>query len=136
MESQIKKTKILIIDDDLNLQASLKRLLIKKGFVVDVASNGKDGLLKIGDFKPDCILLDIGMPILDGNETLKMIKWLFPKAKEAWSDSSADVIIISGVDDLKSKAEWISSGAFDFIPKPVQFEEIYNLISNSINTKN
>ena len=133
MKNPFPKAKILVVDDDLNLQSGLKRLLVKENFIVEVASNGKDGLSKVGDFEPDCLLLDIGMPILDGNETLKMIKWLYPKAtKQKWFDSKTAVIIVSGAKNFKPQEKWIADGAFGFVSKPINFEELYPLIIEAL----
>jgi DNA-binding response OmpR family regulator len=62
MVNPFPESKILIIDDDLNLQSSLKRLLIKENFIVAVASEGMEALSLMEKFKPNCILLDLGMP--------------------------------------------------------------------------
>jgi DNA-binding NtrC family response regulator len=136
MKNPFPKAKILVVDDDLNLQSGLKRLLVKENFIVEVASNGKDGLSKVGDFEPDCHLLDIGMPILDGNKTLGMIKWLYPKAtKQKWFDSKTAVIIVSGAKNFKPQEEWIADGAFGFVSKPINFEELYPLIIQALESK-
>jgi len=66
MINPFPNSKILIVDDDTNVQKSLKRLINKENFVVQVACDGEDALSKITDFQPHCILLDIKMPYLNG----------------------------------------------------------------------
>ena len=78
MINPFPNSKILIVDDDTNVQKSLKRLINKENFVVQVACDGEDALSKITDFQPLCILLDIKMPYLNGKDTLKMIKFSYP----------------------------------------------------------
>ena len=69
-----KRTKILIIDDEESLSEMLKEYFIRQGYEVDTAYDGEEGLFKAKKFKPDLILLDILMPVLDGVSALKQIK--------------------------------------------------------------
>lgn len=128
MVNPFPESKILIIDDDLNLQSSLKRLLIKENFIVAVASEGMEALSLMEKFKPNCILLDLGMPYLNGKETLRMTKWLHPTSK---------IIIISGFAELYSitTKTWTDMGAFCFVPKPIKFEELLVLIIQALESK-
>ena len=66
--------KILVIEDDKEAARMMELRLRSEGFKVDRASNGKDGLDRIEDEKPDLILLDVMMPILDGHNVCKIIK--------------------------------------------------------------
>jgi len=71
--SQTKKSKILIIEDEVSLIDLLAAKLIKEGYVVQKALDGEEGLEKVHEWKPDLILLDIVMPKIDGYEVLEQL---------------------------------------------------------------
>lgn len=66
--------KILIIEDDEMLRDVYKEFLVSSGFVVDTAVNGEEGMLKIGTFSPDLILLDIFLPKMSGFDIIEKLK--------------------------------------------------------------
>ena len=68
------KEKILIIDDEKQIRKLLRVTLSAHNFIVDESENGEDGIIKAAFFKPDLILLDLGMPDIDGIDVLKMIR--------------------------------------------------------------
>lgn len=74
MESQKVKFKILVVDDEECIRECLCYVLGKNGFIVEDAENGEVALKKIAQDKPDIIILDILMPVLDGLETLKRLR--------------------------------------------------------------
>jgi DNA-binding response OmpR family regulator len=116
MINPFPNSKILIVDDDTNVQKSLKRLINKENFVVQVACDGEDALSKITDFQPHCILLDIKMPYLNGKDTLKMIKFSYP---------TIEVIIISGINSSKINEDCLADGACSCVSKPVNFDFLF-----------
>ena len=68
------KEKILIVDDeDVNLRM-LSQWLIPLGYDIEVASNGEEAVQKAGDYRPDLIILDLMMPVMDGYEACRLIK--------------------------------------------------------------
>jgi len=74
MNTQNKKIKILIADDENCTRDCIVYLLQKRGFISEGASNGKEALEKVKQDKPDIIILDIIMPVLDGLEVCKQLK--------------------------------------------------------------
>ncbi|RFU66302.1 response regulator [Peribacillus glennii] len=109
--------RVLLIEDDPMVQ-EVNRLFIEKvdGFkVIDVASNGQDGLQKIRDLSPDLVIMDIFMPILDGIETIHQIRK---------QQTDVDVIVISAANDQKTIRKMIQNGAFDYLIKPFKFERL------------
>lgn len=74
MNSEKKKIKILVVDDENCIKDCIVHLLQRKGFISEGASNGKEALEKVRRDKPDIIILDIAMPVLDGLETCKQLK--------------------------------------------------------------
>lgn len=100
--------KILIVEDDQSLSEALQTRLGTEGFKVEVAINGKEGLEKIDQFKPDLILLDIIMPIMDGITMLKEIK------KRA---IKTPVIILTNLTEGEVVGEALESGSYNFLVK-------------------
>lgn len=68
--------RILIIEDDHFFQNFYSNKLIERGYQVEIANNGQEGLVKINSFQPELILLDIIMPVMDGFQVLETIKQL------------------------------------------------------------
>ncbi|MFQ5450483.1 MAG: response regulator [Nitrospinaceae bacterium] len=121
------QAKILVVDDEQKAQTNLKRFLENKNFEVNIAYNGNEALERLEDFKPQCILLDIRMPYLNGIDTLKMIKDRQP---------SVEVIMVTGVTNLKIAEGCLRDGAFAVIEKPVNFEYLYRKILQALQPGN
>ena len=110
----MKPAKILVVDDEVIFANNISKLISKRGYEVETVYNGESALevLKENDF--DVIILDLKMPGLDGLATLKQIK-------EKKSD--VEVIILTGHGSMDSGIDGIQMGAFDFIMKPVRFDD-------------
>ena len=104
-----EEMKILIIEDQDSLRETMRESLLKEHFVVECASNYKEGLMKINDYDYDCILLDIMLPGGSGLDLLRELK------KTRKSDS---VIIISAKDSIDDKVLGLNLGADDYLAKP------------------
>jgi len=107
------QAKILIVDDEPKNVKLLEAFLIPGGHQVIKASNGEEALQQVQQEKPDLILLDVMMPMMDGYEVLKHLK-----ANGRWRD--VPVIMISALDDIKSVVRCIERGAEDYLPKPFE----------------
>ncbi len=107
------QAKILIVDDEPKNVKLLEAFLIPGGHQVIKASNGEEALQQVQQERPDLILLDVMMPMMDGYEVLKHLK-----ADGRWRD--VPVIMISALDDIKSVARCIERGAEDYLPKPFE----------------
>lgn len=117
------KGKILIIDDQELLQWSIKQKLEKWGYESDAAYNGKEGLNKLSEQSYDLVLLDIKLPDANGIELLQKIK--------NW-DNDLPVIIITAHGDYQDAIAAIRYKAYDFIPKPINFDHLELSIYNAI----
>jgi DNA-binding NtrC family response regulator len=113
----------LVVDDERNVSDLLKLQLDEVGFSVDVANDGAAGINKIQGKHYDLILLDLKMPRVNGIEVLKF-------AKENQPD--AQVLILTGYGDIKTAVDTIKMGAFDFIPKPYNFDELMVSVKNAL----
>ncbi len=113
---------ILIVDDDVNSCATLKKILAKKGYATLCAENGFRALELVKEKKIDVILMDIKMPVMNGVETYKKLKAIKPCIK---------VILMTAfsVDDLIRDA--LKEGVYAVVRKPFDPEIIINMIEKS-----
>lgn len=117
------KFKILIIDDDHLVCVSLKKLLMKLGYDVEICMEGKDALDTVERFEPDIILLDIYLTTHNGLELLKQFQ------KKIYH---IPVIMITGYSDVKIAVTAIKSGAFDFLLKPIDVEQLQMVLKKAL----
>ncbi len=107
--------RVLIVEDDQALADQMKESLVDVGYSVDHASDGEDGHF-LGDTEPyDAVILDLGLPILDGTSILR--KW---RAAE----KSMPVLILTARDGWTEKVEGLDAGADDYLTKPFIMEEL------------
>ncbi len=112
--------KILVIDDEKNIQVSIASVLEDEGYVVYFASSGEEGYEKFVNLKPDMIFLDIWLPGMDGLETLDKILRI---------DPTQVVIMISGHGNITSAVQAVKDGAYDFLEKPLSLEKVLLAVS-------
>jgi len=124
----MRKTMILIVDDEPFNVDYLVQELEELGYLSLSASNGQQALEKVDSDSPDLILLDIMMPIMDGFEVLRRLK-TDPRTRDL------PVIIISAMNDLKSVIKGIELGAEDYLPKPFEPALLKARISSSLERK-
>jgi len=120
------KNKILIVDDDPNITKSLRVILQKEGFITQVVSSGEKAIEEVKKDSPDLILLDLVMPGLGGIEALKCIKTF---------EQEAIIVIITGHPSFESAAEAIRCGAYDYIIKPYDIDEVLFTVKRAIEKK-
>ena len=108
-------TKILIIEDDFMIAESTQTLLQYQGFDVEWVNNGIDGLKRIQQGQIDAVLLDLGLPMMDGMQVLKQIRLAKP---------ALPVLIISARDQLQQRVDGLNHGADDYLIKPYEFDEL------------
>lgn len=114
--------RILIIDDDDLIRASLKKVLVKQGNEVGTCQSGEEAELSVSGFQPDIILLDIYLGTQNGIDVLKRLKKQFPQIP---------VIMITGYADVKIAVSAIKAGAFDFLLKPLDLEQLNIVLAKS-----
>jgi len=119
--------KILAIDDEQTIRESLKEILEYEKHVVDLASNGEEGIQMFKSNKYDAVLLDIKMPQMDGIEVLDKLFSTSP---------DIPVIMISGHGTIDTAVESIKKGAFDFIEKPLDLNRLLVTLRNAMDKKN
>jgi len=120
------KPTILIVDDEPNLRASLKMILMDKYNVMESGA-GKDALNKVKKHLIDLVLLDIRLPELSGLDILARIKEI---------DESIDVIMLTAVNTVDTAVEAIKKGAYDFITKPFDVDKLESIIDRLFEKRN
>lgn len=115
--------KVLIIDDDDLVATSLKKVLVKQNFEVQKCLDANDAKTAVAEFQPDVILLDIYLTTHNGIDVLKTIKKSF---------LGTPVIMITGYADVKIAVTSIKAGAFDFLLKPIDLEQLTIVLNKAI----
>ena len=120
------KPSILIVDDDEVMQATLSDVLKKRGYEIFSVGSGNGALSTIKKNVIDLILLDMRLPDIDGLEVLKKIKEF---------DTEILVIMMTAYSDVQTAVSSMKSGAYDYINKPFELEELKLLIEKGLETK-
>ena len=106
--------KILVIDDERSIRRLLEVSLSSEGYSIYLAKSGKDGLTQFDSVRPDIVILDLGLPDIDGAEVLSKIR----------ERSSTPVIILTVKGSDADKVQLLDAGADDFITKPFSIKEL------------
>lgn len=106
-------SKILIIDDEAAVRNVVK-LALTAGHILSEAANGAEGLEKASSFHPNVVILDLGLPDMNGLEVLKKLR--------SWT--TIPIIILTVTDDEKTKVALLDAGADDYLTKPFGPEEL------------
>ena len=110
----MERPKVLVIDDDMNLLRLLKRALVKADYDVVVASSGSDGLKQMYQERPDIVVLDVMMPVMDGWEVCRRIREL----------SNVPIIMLTAKSEEEDKVRGFRLGVDDYVTKPFSFAEL------------
>jgi two-component system, OmpR family, KDP operon response regulator KdpE len=105
---------ILVIDDEPQIQRAIRTILTEKGFHVSTASRGEEGLTLAAANEPDIIILDLGLPDMDGVEVCTRLR--------EWTQ--CPIIILSVRDSERDKVAALDKGADDYLTKPFGIEEL------------
>ena len=105
---------VLVVEDDRNIAELLQMYLEKEGYAVTVAADGGQGLAKFRAIKPDLVLLDVMMPVMDG--------WAVCRAIRA--EGQTPVIMLTAKGETDDKIAGLKSGADDYITKPFEMREV------------
>lgn len=122
----MNKTEILIIDDEPQIQKLLEINLLENGFKIHQALTGKEGLLLAANYSPDVILLDLGLPDINGHQLLKELRQWFTKA----------IIILSVQDSEENIISALDNGATDYLTKPFRTGELLARIRAAVRRNN
>jgi len=107
--------RILIVEDEPDLLASLAQALREEGYAVDSANNGADGLFNAESYDYDAIVLDVMLPQMDGWEVLKRLR----------QTKKTSVLMLTARDQTRDRVRGLDIGADDYVIKPFDLEEIF-----------
>ena len=108
------KSLVLVIEDEKNIRDLIGDVLLREGYRVRKASTGKEALTTINSQCPDMILLDLGLPDMDGMDIIRQVR--------TWS--SIPIIIVSARTQEKEKVQALDLGADDYVTKPISTPEL------------
>jgi two-component system KDP operon response regulator KdpE len=108
------RSRILLVDDEVAIQRSVGLLLRSRGYDVEIAPNGADALRLIESSAPDLVVLDLGLPDLDGTEVCRRMR----------AHSKAPIIVLSARAEEADKVAALDVGADDYVTKPFGPEEL------------
>jgi len=121
----MKKTRVLIIEDEKLIRWSLKQRFTEEGFVVDEAETGSGGLAKLYDTTYDLVMLDYRLPDTNGVEVLRQLRE---------HDSDVVAIMMTAYSTVESAVEAIRLGAFDYITKPFKMDALMLVVEKGLET--
>ena len=107
--------RVLVVEDDEILQKQLHSMLTKKGYAVDVASNGQDALYFGTEYPIDVAIIDLGLPDISGMDVIKQLRS---------KDINFPILILTARTRWEEKVEGLEAGADDYLVKPFHTEEL------------
>ncbi|MFZ3048468.1 MAG: response regulator [Desulfatirhabdiaceae bacterium] len=120
--------KILLVDDEESNLRLLIQWLIPLGYDIELASNGDEAVFKARNSRPDLIILDIMMPVMDAYEACRIIK-------EDPETKNIPIIMVTALSDRESKLKGLSVSANDFLAKPIDQTELTIRVKNLLKIK-
>jgi two-component system KDP operon response regulator KdpE len=109
-----RPSRILLVDDELVIQRAVAPLLRSQGYDVEVVGTGREALSAVADRSPDLIVLDLGLPDIEGTEVCRRIR----------KESKAPIVILSARGAEAEKVEALDIGADDYVTKPFGSDEL------------
>lgn len=116
------KIKVMLVDDEEEFVTTLSERIQMRDFNSSVAFTGEQALQIVDDQIPDVMVLDLKMPGIEGMEVLRRVKKAYPQVQ---------VIILTGHGSEQDRKEALSLGAFGYLQKPVQIDELARQIINA-----
>jgi DNA-binding response OmpR family regulator len=108
------RPRVLVVEDDVDIAGVLRRSLDKEGYEVRIAGDGESALDAAGLFEPDAVVLDLGLPKLDGVEVCRRLR----------EDGDVPILILTARDAVDARVEGLDSGADDYLVKPFERDEL------------
>jgi two-component system, OmpR family, response regulator MprA len=107
--------RILVVDDDEEIRASLRRGLALEGYAIELAGDGREALRQARETPPDLVVLDLMLPELDGLEVCRRLRA---------ADDELPIIMLTARDAVPDRVAGLETGADDYLVKPFAFEEL------------
>ena len=119
----MEKAKILLVDDESDVTRILSKRLGRRGFECQTAANGQEAVDAMGQYVYGVIIMDVKMPVMDGMSALQIIHSRWPKTQ---------IILLSGHADMQLAVQAMSEGAFGYLMKPVDIDELLFKIEDAV----
>lgn len=116
-------TRILIVDDEPPIRRLLRTSLVSQGFQIVEAATGREALDEVGQARPDLIVLDLGLPDMQGQEVIRLLRG---------QGSSVPIVVLSSRTDETGKVEALDLGADDYVTKPFGTDELLARIRTAL----
>ena len=114
LENESHTGRVLVVEDDQEIADVLRRTLRQEGHEVRSAGDGEEALSAAAEFMPDLVILDLGLPKLDGVEVLRRLR----------ADDDVPVLILTARAQLDDRVEGLDTGADDYLVKPFERQEL------------
>jgi two-component system response regulator MprA len=114
LENESTSGRVLVVEDDQEIADVLRRTLRQEGHEVRSAGDGEQALAAAAEFMPDLVILDLGLPTLDGVEVLRRLR----------AEDDVPVLILTARSDLDDRVEGLDTGADDYLVKPFERQEL------------
>ena len=114
LEAETQTGRVLVVEDDPEIADVLRRTLRGEGHEVRIAVDGEDGLHAADDFAPDLVVLDLGLPKIDGVEVLRHLR----------AQGDVPILVLTARSEIEDRVEGLDRGADDYIVKPFDREEL------------
>jgi two-component system response regulator MprA len=111
----MERVRVLIVDDDRSVRDALRRALTLGGYEVETADGGQHGLTQVAATSPDAVVLDVGMPDIDGIEVCKRLRA---------SGNRVPVLMLTAREEVENRVAGLDAGADDYVTKPFALEEL------------
>jgi two-component system response regulator MprA len=108
------RARVLVVEDDPDIGDVVRRSLRREGYDVRLASDGGEALDEAAVFEPDAVVLDLGLPKVDGIEVSRRLR----------ADGDVPILMLTARDSVDSRVEGLDSGADDYLVKPFDLQEL------------
>src|SRR5215212_11292009 len=114
MDTASRPVRVLVVEDDEEIAQVLQRSLRLEGYEVRIAADGEAALDQSAAFNPDLVILDLGLPKLDGMEVARRLR----------SADDVPILMLTARDDVEARVEGLDTGADDYLVKPFDRQEL------------
>jgi DNA-binding NtrC family response regulator len=118
-----KHSRILVVDDDESIRNTIKAILEDEGYIVDIASTGKEAIKRSQETVYNVALLDIRLPDIEGVELLKLMKDAVPRTRK---------IMVTGYPSMQNAVAALNKNADVYLIKPVDIEKLLNTVKEQL----
>lgn len=118
------RRRVLLVDDEANVRKALSTTLGKVGYDIKEAASGDEALMQVESFRPEVVLLDLRMPVMDGMETLRRMKQL--------DGTPPRVVMMTAYGSASDVMEAMRLGAFDYIQKPFDLAAVKQVVADAL----